>query len=88
MQQITGTLIFYGQAINSTLLVALGSISSQQSKATQQTEMEVNQLLDYCHTHPTATIRYLASDMVLQLHNNAAFQSEAQAQSQDGGHFL
>ena len=87
VQQITGTLLFYSRAVNSTLLVAIGSISAQQSKATQQTEMELNQLLDYCHTHPTATICYTASDMVLHLHSDAAFQSEAKARSRAGEHF-
>ena len=79
VQQVTGTLLFYSRAVDSTLLVALGSTSVQQFKATQQTEMELNQLLDYCHTYPSATIPYSASNLVLQLHSNATFQSQAKA---------
>ena len=48
--------------------------------------MELNQLLDYCHTHPSATVQYTASDMVLHLHSDAAFQSEAKARSRASGH--
>jgi hypothetical protein len=37
IQQIIGTLLFYGQAINSPLLVALGTLSAAQSKVTKAT---------------------------------------------------
>jgi hypothetical protein len=35
IQEITGTLLFYARAIDSTMLVALGTITSNQSKGTQ-----------------------------------------------------
>jgi hypothetical protein len=37
IQQIIGTLLFYGRAIDSTLLVALGTLSAAQSKGTAAT---------------------------------------------------
>jgi hypothetical protein len=37
IQEFFGTLLFYGRAINSTMLVALGTIASQQFKGTQAT---------------------------------------------------
>ena len=37
VQQITGTLLYYAKAVDSTLLVALGTISSQKVKATAAT---------------------------------------------------
>ena len=58
VQQITGTLLYYAKAVDSTLLVALGTISSQQAKATTATNRAVVQLLDYCATHPEAVLRY------------------------------
>jgi hypothetical protein len=45
IQQIIGTLLFYGQAINSTLLVALGTLSAAQSKVTKATAQAIAQLL-------------------------------------------
>jgi len=56
IQRIIGTLLFYGRAINSTLLVALGTLSAAQSKGTATTAQAITQLLNYCATHPDATI--------------------------------
>ena len=37
--------------------------------------------------HPDATIRYRASDMILRLHSDASYLSEAKARSRGAGHF-
>ena len=87
VQQITGTLLYYARAVDSTLLVALGTIAAQQAKGTAMTTTAINQVLDYCHTHPDATIRYRASDMILKMHSDASYLSEAKARSRAGGHF-
>ncbi len=87
IQQITGTLLYYARAVDPTLLVTLGTIAAQQAKATTTTAKAVQQLLDYAHTHPDATIRYRASDMILRLHSDASYLSEAKARSCAGGHF-
>ena len=47
----------------------------------------IKQLLDYVDTHPNAGIRYVASDMILNLHCNASYLSEPKAKSRAGGHF-
>ena len=88
VQQITGTLLYYARAVDSTLLVALGTIAAQQARGTLKTTIAVNQLLDYCHTHPSATIRYRASDMILKIHSDASYLSEPKARSRAGGHFF
>lgn len=87
LQQITGTLLYYARAVDPTLLVALGTIAAQQSRGTATTNAAINQVLDYCHTHPNATIRYRASDMILKIHSDASYLSEAKARSRAGGHF-
>eukprot|EP00957_Ditylum_brightwellii_P087389 6652023-Ditylum_brightwellii.AAC.1 len=71
-----------------TLLKALNTIGSQQSKSTESTEQAVKQLMDYCATHLDATIQYYASGMILQVHSNAAYMNETNAHSTAGGHFL
>ena len=43
--------------------------------------------LDYCHTHPDATIRYKASDMILWVHSDAGYNNTEGARSRAGGHF-
>jgi hypothetical protein len=49
---------------------------------------KVKQLLDYLATHPNATIRFQASDMVLNIHSNASYLSETKAHSCACGHFF
>eukprot|EP00957_Ditylum_brightwellii_P055140 4179128-Ditylum_brightwellii.AAC.1 len=44
-------------------------------------------MLDYCHTHPNATLHFLASNMILTLHSDASYLSEKKARSRTTGHF-
>jgi hypothetical protein len=88
IQQIVGTFLFYARAVDATMLVALGSISSQQSAPTEATRTAVNRFLDYAATHPNAVLRFSASDMVLHIHSDASYLSEAKARSRAAGHFF
>jgi uncharacterized protein YwbE len=56
IQKIVGTLLYYARAVDNTMLVTLSSLASRQSKATKLTNNNVNQLLNYCATHPTAIL--------------------------------
>jgi hypothetical protein len=42
--------------------------------------------LNYGATHPDATLRYRASDMILHIHSDAAYLNETEARSRVGGH--
>ncbi len=88
IQQIIGTILYYARAVDITCLVALSSIAAEQTKATTDTETRVTQLLDYLNTHKDATIRYAASDMVLNVHSDASYLSEPKARSRLGGIFF
>jgi hypothetical protein len=82
-------LLFYTRAIDSTMLVTLGTLASAQSQGTEATAKACTHLLNYCATHPNAVIRYTASGMILHLHSaDAAYLSEAKARSQAGGIFF
>jgi hypothetical protein len=88
IQKVTGTLIFYARAVNpTTVLMTLSTIAAQQSKATLNTVKTTNQLLDYCHTHPNATLKYRASDMILKIHSDASYNAEPKGRSRGGGHY-
>jgi hypothetical protein len=87
IQKIVGTLLYYARAVDSTQLVALGTIAAQQANGTIKTEKATAHLLDYCHTHPDAILRYRASDMILKIHSDASYLSEAKARSRAAGHF-
>ena len=56
VQQIVGTLLYYAIAVDPTMLVDLGTLSSQQSKVTGQTYNETLRLLNYADPNPDATI--------------------------------
>ena len=87
IQQVLGVLMYYGRAVDATLLVALSSIASAQAAPTELTSSLIKQLLDYVATHPDAILTYERSDMVLACDSDASYLSEAKARSRAGGHF-
>ena len=88
IQAVTGKLLYYSCAVDSTMLVALNAISMQQASPTQKTIERVKQLLDYCASQEEAVLTYHASDMVLAIHSNSGYLNESKAQSRAGGHFF
>ena len=81
IQQVVGSSLCYGRAIDSTILPALNSISAEQSKATERTRQDAKKLLDYLATHPDAVIRHVKSDMIL--HVNIATPPACQPRNQE-----
>jgi hypothetical protein len=69
-------------------VAAISSIASHQATETEDTSTKLLQLLNYCATHPNATIRYHASDMILNIHSDAGCLNEPEARSRAGGHFV
>jgi hypothetical protein len=62
------------------MLVTINTIASEQLHATKNTMVAVTQLLNYCATHPDATVRFTASDMALKVVTSTA-------RSRIGGYF-
>lgn len=87
LQQIIGVFLYYGRALDLTMLVALGTLAAAQAEGTQATIAACTQLLNYAATHPDAVLRYTASDMVLHIHSDASYLSESKARSRAGGYF-
>ena len=75
IQQIVGTFLYYGIALENTLMVSLNDISLEQSKATDNTSKNITKLLNYLATHPEAVIKYHASGMQLYVHSDASYLS-------------
>ena len=65
----------------------LSSIAGRQAKAIEKLEDEVKWFLDYCSTHPNATIRFVASEVIFALHSDGSHLSEAGSKSRAAGHF-
>ena len=89
IQEIIGVLLFYGRAVDSTIITALGTIASQQASPTAKTMKSVLQTLDYCASHPNAVVRFNASDMILHVDSDASYLSAPKARSRAAGyHYL
>ena len=56
IQKIVGTFLYYGIAVDNTILVAISTIASEQSAATSNTAKKITQLLNYLATNTDATI--------------------------------
>eukprot|EP00957_Ditylum_brightwellii_P113909 8683920-Ditylum_brightwellii.AAC.1 len=68
--------------------MALNAIAADQEHPTSKTAAAIVQLLNYCATHPEATIQYHASGMVLHIHSDVLYLSAPHARSRAGGHFF
>ena len=87
-QGVVGSILFYACSVDSTFLFGLNTIAMQQTIATQNALKRTEELLDYAATHPDAKIRYIASDMILQIHTGASYLSEAKSRSRAVGHYF
>jgi hypothetical protein len=88
LQEIIGVLLFYARMVDNTMLVAIATLASAQAKATEATMQAAVQLLNYAATHPNATIRFSASDMILHIVSDASYLSASEARSRLGGYFF
>jgi hypothetical protein len=88
IQQFTGTLLYYGRAVDITILPALSSIATEQAAPIERMMLKVKQLLDYCTLQEEAIITHNASKMVLAVHSNVGYANEKRGRSRTGGHFF
>ena len=83
-----GSFLYYARAVYPLILHALSTIASQQAKPTETTMKQVKHFLSYMAWHPDTTIRFYASDMVLQIHSDASYLTAPKARSRAGGHYF
>jgi hypothetical protein len=86
LHQVVGTFLLYARAVDSTMLLSLNTLAAAQKNGTQATVQALVHFLNYCATHPDATLRYRASNMILHIHSDAAYLNETEARSRVGGH--
>jgi hypothetical protein len=85
IQAVAGTLLYYGRAVDNTILPALSSIAIKQANPTEKTMETIKQLLDYCTTQEEAVISYKASKMILPVHSDMGHCNKKKLQSRAGG---
>ena len=88
VQAIVGSLLYYGRAFDSNLIVDLIKLGSTQAAATELTNAELSQLLDYLATYPNDGIIYRARDTILAAHSDASYLNVSRACSRAGAHIM
>jgi hypothetical protein len=88
IQKVTGSVLYYARAVDPIVLIPLNDIATEQTKVTEKNQAATNQMLDYLATHPDTTIRYHASDMILNIHSNASYLSVSNTRSRLRGLFF
>jgi hypothetical protein len=88
VQQVVGSFLYLGRAIDNTLLMGLNAIANEQSTPTKMTKERVLHLLDYLATHPHAIVRFYKSDMILNVHSDASYLSAPKARSRATGYYF
>ena len=83
-----GSFLFYGQAVGPITLHSLNKITTTQAKPTEKTLEQTRHFLDYMHTYSDATVRFYASDMILNVHSDASYLTAQKARSRISGHFF
>ena len=87
VQSAIGSLLYYGRALDNTILPALNEIGTQQAQPTEKTKQKIHQLLDYVNTYKNAILRFYASDMILKIDSDAAYLVLPKARSRIAGYF-
>jgi hypothetical protein len=81
--------IYTSRAIDNTMQHALNEFCIAATKGTQETQAALEYFLNYCATHPEAEIIYRASDMILTIDSDTAYQVAAKSRSRASGyHYL
>jgi hypothetical protein len=88
VQHGVGRIRDYARAIDLMVLMALSTISRKQTNGTENTMLKTKQLLDYLATHPAATVRFHASNIVLNIHSDASYLLAANTHSCACRHFF
>ena len=87
IQRIIGIFLYYGIALDLTMLVALGTLANQQSKPTESFWNDIAWFLNYAASHPYTKICFSASDMILHIDSDGSYLSETKSRSLVGGIF-
>ena len=87
IQSIAGSFLYYGRAVDPTILPAVNEIGITQATPTTATEAKCKKLCDYVCTHPSSTLRFKASDMCLYIDTDAAYLVAPNSKSRVAGYF-
>ena len=72
IQNNIGTFLYYACAVDFNILLALNTISEQQSIPTKSTKASTTQFLDYESINLSAIIQYKYSNMIIHIDSDAS----------------
>ena len=87
VHKVTGTFLYYERSVDSTTLVDLNALASEQARPTKNMMEKVMRFLDYAASQEEAVITYHACDIVLACHSDASYLREPGSRSRSGGRF-
>ena len=87
VQAIVGKFLYYGRAVDPTVLTAIGDISTAQVAPAVKTTKKTSMLMDYLHTFPNAKLQFYAGDMQLHIELDTVYLVIPGAHSRTAGHF-
>ena len=73
IQQKTGSILYFGRAIDYTVSQALIEIAQTQAKPTAYMQDEMSMLMDECATYPSSVIRFHTRNMILHMDTDAVY---------------
>ena len=76
IQQIIGIFLYYGIALDLTMLVALVTLATQQSKPTESLWDDITWFLNYATSHPDVNF-FSAGDMILHIASDGSSHTAA-----------
>ena len=80
LQEIVGTFRFNADSVDSTLQMPVSSLLTDASNVSaKELDRRTDHFLDYVATHPDATLKFHASDMILWAYSDASYLSEPRA---------
>ena len=72
-REIVRNLMYYGRDIDITMLIVIGTLA--ESANTQYKAQDITKLMNYCATHPYATVCLHHRNMCLKIHSEASYLS-------------
>ena len=81
IQKVVGELLYYGRAVDSTILHSLSDLATEAPKSTTTTLNSTNHLLDYMDTHSDAILLFHRNGMILIMHSDASYLTASKSRS-------
>ena len=88
IHHIVGTLLYYAQAVDCTVIISLNTIAEQQYKPTELTYKAITKILDYSVKHTNVVVRYKSIHMVLHVHIYYSYLIEPISRIRVGGKYF